>query len=242
MLIVVTRPLTQASVLKSLVKKNCHQVVLFPSMYIKPLNQVKLTKKYKAIIFISVNAVNYGIKTLLKLKNHNYKLFAIGSATANMLAHYNLKVDAFPQKEATSSTLLKISKLSNIKNSNILIFRGLRGSETLKQELIKKGNSVDYANVYERIVSNVEPVHQRSLNKILSSKNTIITISSVESLQAVINIIKQINIDAIPIIKNYHLVVLSQRIALYAQSIGFKKIKIATQTNDYGLMEAIKLI
>ena len=69
-----------------------------------------------------------------------------------------------------------------------------------------------------------------------------ITITSVENLSTLIAMVEKIDIDALESIKQYPLAVLSERIKTYAQSVGFNKIEVAPQTNDEGLIQAIKSI
>jgi uroporphyrinogen-III synthase len=52
--------------------------------------------------------------------------------------------------------------------------------------------------------------------------------------------VKQIDLEALHLIQRYPLVVLSQRIKIFAQSIGFNQIKVATKTFDEGLFKAIQ--
>ncbi|SFV86162.1 hypothetical protein MNB_SUP05-9-460 [hydrothermal vent metagenome] len=54
--------------------------------------------------------------------------------------------------------------------------------------------------------------------------------------------VEQMDIKVLQSIKQYPLVVLSDRIKTYAQSVGFYKVEVAPQTNDEGLMQAIEFI
>jgi uroporphyrinogen-III synthase len=54
--------------------------------------------------------------------------------------------------------------------------------------------------------------------------------------------VEQVDIKALQSIKQYPLVVLSERIKTYAQSVGFRQVEVALQTNDEGLIQAIEFI
>ena len=65
--ILLTRPLLQVSALQSMVNDNGHQSILFPTLEIKALKATPLHQQYNAVIFISANAVEYGVTILEKL-------------------------------------------------------------------------------------------------------------------------------------------------------------------------------
>jgi uroporphyrinogen-III synthase len=50
---------------------------------------------------------------------------------------------------------------------------------------------------------------------------------------------KQIDTHSTNTIKRYPLVVLSERIKTFAQSIGFTQVEVATKISDKGLLEAL---
>ncbi len=110
------------------------------------------------------------------------------------------------------------------------------------KEGLGKDNVVEYIEVYERTQCRIDSLHQESLTQFLSNNDGVITITSVENLSTMMAMIEQINIDVVQRIKQYLLVVLSDRIKTYAESIGFNRVKVAPQTSDDGLMQAIRLI
>jgi uroporphyrinogen-III synthase len=54
-----------------------------------------------------------------------------------------------------------------------------------------------------------------------------------------LSIVKQIDTHSTNTIKRYPLVVLSERIKTFAQSIGFTQVEVATKISDEGLLEAL---
>jgi uroporphyrinogen-III synthase len=68
-----------------LLSEQGYQPVLFPTLEIKPINNKPLKVNYDALIFISANAVEYGLKTLKILDYQSAKIFAVGAATAKKL-------------------------------------------------------------------------------------------------------------------------------------------------------------
>lgn len=239
--ILLTRPLLQVSALQSMVNDNGHQSILFPTLEIKALKATPLHQQYNAVIFISANAVEYGVTILEKLNLQHCQIFAVGAATANRITHHGFKVDAYPSPQASSEALLLLNEVQQLQNQNILIFRGKGGRETLREGL-GKDNIVEYIEVYERTQCKVTPLHRVSLSQFLQSDQGVIAITSVENLSTLLSMVEQVSVKALLSIKQYPLVVLSERIKTYAQSVGFRQIEVALQTNDEGLIQAIDFI
>ncbi|WP_070104573.1 uroporphyrinogen-III synthase [Bathymodiolus septemdierum thioautotrophic gill symbiont] len=238
--ILLTRALSQVQPLQNLLSEQGYQPILFPSLEIKALANQPLKTEYDALIFISANAVDYGIDILKNFKNQA-KIFAIGAATAKKIENYNIKVDGFPKQKASSEALLAMPMIKNLSEQSILIFRGEGGRETLKQGL-EKNNSVEYIEVYRRAPCDIAPQHHNALSTFLQSDKGVVTATSVENLSAFTSMVAQIDLDALTLIKQYPLVVLSERIKFFAQSVGFNKISVASETRDEGLLAAIQSI
>lgn len=236
--ILLTRALTQVKPLKNLVSQCGYQPILFPTLEIEPLNNTPRKTHYDALIFISVNAVEHALDILKNLTSKNCKIFAVGAATANKLNEYGFKVDAFPSKKASSEALLAMPEIGTFVNKDILIFRGKGGRETLKEGL-KVRNIVEYVEVYQRVICDATPLHRSSLLAFLQNDQGIIIATSVENLRALLLIIEQIDASKIAIIKYYPLVVLSERIKIFAKSEGFTQVEVATKTSNEGIFEVL---
>lgn len=238
MRILLTRALSQVQPLQTLLSEQGYRSVLFPSLAIKPLNNIPAKNHYDALIFISVNAVEYGFEVLKNLDCQSTKIFAIGAATAKKLEQQGIQVDAFPAQNTSSEALLTMDELRSMDNQSILIFRGNGGRETLKQGL-EKHNVVEYIEVYRRVPCDITALHHDALTEFLQSQEGIVTATSVENLSALMLMVEQIDAKIFDLIKRYPLIVLSQRIKAFAKSIGFNQIAVATKTSDKGLLEAL---
>ena len=239
--ILLTRPLAQVKRLQALVVGDGHHPILFPTLDIRGLSNKPQHTYYDVVIFISANAVDYGKELLNQLNSQTLKIFAVGAATAKRLQTYGHHVDAFPEKKASSEALLAMDVIKHLSDQRILIFRGKGGRETLKQGL-GLTNMVEYVEVYERVESPLSEIHHQSLSEFLSNTQGIVTVTSIDNLDALLAIGNKIKHDFVEVIKHYPLVVLSSRIEKYAKSIGFSKCYVAKKTSDQGLIDCIDLI
>jgi len=239
--ILLTRALSQVQPLQNLMSEQGYQPVLFPSLAINPLHNTPLKTHYDALIFISANAVEYGLTVLKTLNDQTTQIFAVGAATAKKLEQYSVKVTAFPSQKSSSEALLAMDEIQALHNCSILIFRGEGGRETLKEGL-EQNNSVEYIEVYQRMPCAITAEHRNALSVFLQNDKGIITATSVENLTVLLSMIKQIDTKTHNAVTQYPLVVLSERIKTIAHSAGFKQIEVATETNDKGLLNAIQTI
>ena len=236
--ILLTRALAQVQPLQTLVSQSGYQAILFPSLKVEPLSNAPLKSHYDVLIFISSNAVEYSLEILKNLAHQQCRFFAVGAATANKLNEYGFEVDAFPGEKASSEALLALSEVKMLTDKDILIFRGKGGRETLREGL-ERHNTVEYIEAYQRVVCDATSLHHSALSEFLQSDQGIITATSVENLTALLSIVEQIDTNSMNAIKRYPLVVLSERIKTFAQSIGFTQVEVATKISDKGLLEAL---
>ncbi|MFP6775496.1 MAG: uroporphyrinogen-III synthase [PS1 clade bacterium] len=222
-----------------MIRDSGHNALLFPSLRIEKLQLDIDTNKYDSIIFISINAVTYSMGQIKLSSSNSCNVFAVGRATADKLEECGIRVDCFPKKSASSEELLSMPMVSSMQNKKILIVRGRGGRETLKIGLSKKHNDVDYAEVYERVECELNDTHRDSLTSLLKNSDSVITITSIESLQSMLSIANKIDSDCLKNIKSLPLVVLSDRILRFAKSVGFLHLYVAPETNNKGLVAVI---
>ncbi|BBB23790.1 uroporphyrinogen-III synthase [Isorropodon fossajaponicum endosymbiont JTNG4] len=233
--VLLTRPLLQVKELQSMVLKSGNKPLLFPTLKLNPIDAKAEKSHYDVVIFISTNAVEHGLKILKTMSYH--QIFAVGSTTARKLSENDTRIDDFPRENASSETLLALDSVKYLHHKTILIFRGRGGRETLKQGLIKQDNQVEYVEVYERVSHDINALHRQSLDELLSSNEGIINITSIDSMKSLVEISSQI-LD-ISKLKKYLLVVLSDRIKTYVNSIGFDKVLVTPNTNDNGIISVL---
>ena len=135
-------------------------MVLFPTISIRDLSdaprQLDIARRagdYQLLIFISGNAVEYGLRALrlAGVKNKTLKaVVAIGQSTAERLRAQGVNVRAFPAQPG-SEALLKLDTLRFLRPpARALIVRGQGGKEMLAHALRQHGIKVDYLEAYRR--------------------------------------------------------------------------------------------
>lgn len=206
---------------------------------------------YQKVIFVSQNAVDYGMAWLEDYWPQlpmGIDYFAVGSTTAKKLASYGLRVQDLAVSESggmTSEDLLSAEHLQDVDGEKILIFRGCGGRGHLAEELRKRGAWVDYCELYERQLPSAATAQ---LTEIIAAAGTqpapmILCLHSGESLQNL-----QILIDSLDSTQQQKarmffqsglLLVPSQRLATAAQGAGFKRIICAENATDNAMTAAL---
>lgn len=165
--VVVTRPEAQAARFRQLLAANGADVLALPLLEIRlPDDPAKVQRilarlsDYDAAIFISSNAVQYGLALLDDRQRKTLQsltLGAIGNKTAQALKAQGLSVQWVPPAAFTSEAFLALPAVQSLAGRQILIFRGQGGRELLADTLRNRGATVDYADVYQRTCPLVDP-------------------------------------------------------------------------------------
>lgn len=225
--VLITRPALQATFLSDAIREANGTPILLPTIEItdppdfSSLNTaIQNLSQASIAIFTSANAIH---PSLPKTWPSQLKIIAIGSATAQALQSFGLKVDVIP-KTHNSEGLLALPDLQEITQQTVLIFKGLGGREILKKELEKRKANVIEAITYQRRMPNINKDWKfDSIDIIIST--------SCESLQNLVHMAT--GIEKLP------LIVISERMAKFAQQLGFKTpIIVAKQANDAALAAA----
>ena len=232
-MVLLTRPLSQVGNLQSLLEDSDLDYVLFPAFEINKIDTEVPGQTYDVIIFISVNAVIYSEEYFSQLFVEPLKIFAVGPTTAKKLTDKGVKVDTYPLENASSQELLAMPECGELSDKKILIVRGKGGSETLKNSLIVM-NQVDYFEVYRRAACEVSRLHVESIEQFMQTPDGIVIANSVKSLFNIVKLVIEIRSYHEGQLKSRTLVVLSERIKVQAQSIGFNNVHVARTPSDKG--------
>lgn len=198
--VMVTRPAHQAGPLMEQLEAAGAKPWLFPLLEIVPITSAKLERhiqqleQYDIAIFISPNAVHYGVEAVTTHKTWpvSLTLATVGAGSTHELERQLSRIpEIVPASGNDSEALLAETAMQDVKGKRILIFRGRGGREQLGKTLRARGAEVDYAEVYERRRPEVDT---GPLNKALHAKTIdVIVITSSEALDNLIAMVDPTN-------------------------------------------------
>jgi uroporphyrinogen-III synthase len=157
--VAITRPTGQAKKLTQLIQDAGGTIIAFPLIEIAPLADLTAFKNMIAdislidwVIFISSNAVQNGMPTMVKLGIPSHlKFAAIGPITAQELKVYGVQKVLTPESRFDSESLLTLPEMQDVSGKKIMIVRGVGGREILADTLKSRGAEVVFAECYQRI-------------------------------------------------------------------------------------------
>ncbi|MDX2506535.1 MAG: uroporphyrinogen-III synthase [Gammaproteobacteria bacterium] len=246
--VLVTRPVHQAQTLCDMVTERGGQATRFPVIEIEPLNPsaraanlINNPGMIDFAVFISPNAVEYGLRQLLAQGEipDKLKLVTIGGASALKLRQLiGRTADICPLEHYNSEALLALESLQYdaVNKKRVIIFRGLGGRELLATTLRQRGAKVDYAEVYQRR----RPEVDNNLLDAVWGRDTpdIVTVTSSEGLT---NLVAMVGKKYQARLLQTPLVVVTEKMRLYARTLGFNAdILVAAKASNEALLESVQ--
>lgn len=241
--VLVTRPKgTEASLVDALEAAG-YRAVCFPVMAIEALPEQDPAAKarildldhYRHVIAISSNAAALAVAWIDRFWPQlpiGVLWYAIGASTAARMREYGIDCVA-AAGAMNSEALLEEPGLQSLAGEKVLIFRGVGGREYLAQRLRDRGASVDYCELYRRVVPECG---QGELERVINAHQVdILSATSVESLD---NLLALSNSQAE--LRNKTLLVPGQRVADAARAAGFSTILTAKNATPAALLEALE--
>lgn len=240
----VTRPVHQAEGLCGLISQYGGTPVRFPVLEISDPQHppsaadIKtLLAKTSMVIFISPNAVDYGMKAVATAGGlpSPVKVAAIGQGTARKLAEAGRPADVFPSEKFDSEALLAMQELKSASDQQIVIFRGEGGREHLANTLRERGARVDYIECYRRVQPETDT--RELAEKLAADFVDAIVVTSNEGLQ---NLFDMTDAPYRPSLLKVQLFVVSERSQELAAVLGFiKPAIIVNKASDQGIIESL---
>lgn len=243
--VLVTRPAGQAADLSAAVAATGYPVHCLPLLELHglpelpPLQRALVLEldRYQHIIFISGNAVRFGMSVIEDYWPQlpvGLSWYAIGESTARMLREYGVEAIT-PGASMTSEGLLAVPQLQDMAAQRVLIVKGEGGRATLREELSHRGGSVDELACYRR--GRPESVPGEVAAKLSKWHIGLIMISSGEGLD---NLLALISPQETTKFRGITLLVPSLRVAELAQQAGFGRIVIAENASDSAMLRALE--
>ncbi|OTA20924.1 Uroporphyrinogen III synthase HEM4 [Xenorhabdus beddingii] len=191
------------------------------------------------VFLLSKNAVHYANERLVQEGlswPDKLSYYGIGKSTSLMF-HQQTGLEIFWSGQGeTSEDLLQLPALQQMNNKKILLLRGNGGREVIASTLRIRGGTVDYCECYSR-----QPVKYHAADfsrhwQQCGIKTLVVT--SGEMLQLLYNLIT--DSDGKAWLLGCYLVVVSERLAKIAQTLGWQTIKVAKSADNDALIQALK--
>jgi uroporphyrinogen-III synthase len=237
--IVVTRPRDQAVQLAQSIAQAGGVPLLFPLLDIAEVQdtrelheQISRLAQFDLAIFISPNAVNYGIAAIRAIGNIPLKLkiATVGQGSAKALRELSIPNVIAPTERFDSEGLLALPELQDVTGWQVMIFRGDGGRELLGDTLKARGATVEYAACYQRS----KP--QQDAGVLLAAAPDAISVTSSEALSY---LWQMLDSKAQQALRRTPLFVPHARIAELASQQGWQQVQL-TGSGDDGLLTALK--
>lgn len=172
--IVVTRTRRQAGALSSQLRDLGAEVIELPTIRIEPPSDLRAFAElvqdahtYDWIVFTSPNGVTAFFEMFYKLYDDareigGARIAAIGSATAQRVRDFHLKVDLQPEEFVAEAVLREFKKQGDLENLRILIARAEEARDLLPKGLEALGAIVDVAFTYKTVAEPTDRTEARS--------------------------------------------------------------------------------
>ncbi len=242
--VLVTRPEGQAGDLSAAVAAAGFSVHCLPMLQLVPLPELAAARRqqvldldhYQHIIFVSGNAVRWGMpwfESLWPQLPVGLYWYAVGAATARQLSAFGVRVQT-PDADMSSEGLLALPPLQQVAGQRVLIVKGEGGRDHLAVELERRGAQVDQLPCYRRVRPGLAP-GELAL-KLSLWRVTLVMISSGEGLANMLALLSPAETS-----KFIHITLLvpSDRVAQMAYAAGFKKVVRAENASDSAMLRAL---
>lgn len=146
----ITRAVAQAEPMARAVRAAGGRPVLLPAIQIEPIEAAVPIGKTDWVIFISPNAVEYGLHHVRGLLDAGAQVAAVGPTTARALTAAGLSQPLRAREGFDSESLLALPVFRNCGGNRIVIVRGVGGRPLLIDTLRERGATVTVLEVYRR--------------------------------------------------------------------------------------------
>lgn len=225
--VLVTRPERQAHGLCAALEAEGASAIRAPMIEIQPLAAearcariIDGIAKYDKAIFISRNAVEFGLEAL-KARGHSLdgvEIYAVGVGTAAELHERGIEKVTTPRDAFSTEGLLKLGSLQSaaVEGRRIVIFRGAGGRETLAETLAARGAEVDYCEVYKRSVPDLKVA-----DLLAAADVAVPDIAVITSLEGATNLADKIDDEGLDLLFDMPLLVVGARMGREVEKLGF---------------------
>jgi uroporphyrinogen-III synthase len=164
------------------------------------------------------------------------RYFAVGQATADSLAQYNINAFTSPEDNQDSEGLLSLAQLQNVDKQSFIIVRGLGGRETLAEQLRLRGANVNYWQVYQRAIPKLDAKAITQQWESFGIDTIVVTSGEILS-----NLVELVPKELFAWLRACHIIVPSNRVELQAKAMGLSHITNANGANTQAILASLAL-
>ena len=242
--ILITRPAGQAQELCAAVTAKGFTAHCLPMLQVLPLaklapeqqRQVQHLDNYQHLIFVSANAVRYGMECIESCCPQlpvGLDWYAVGDGTARLLLPFGVEAHT-PGSAMSSEGLLALPQLQQVEGARVLIVKGEGGRQTLAEALGRRGARVDELACYRRAAPELAP--RELALKLVQWEIELVMISSGEGLSNMLALLSPAETTKFSLIT---LLVPSPRVADIAHKAGFEQVITAENASDSAMLRAL---
>lgn len=235
--VLVTRPAHQAGRLCALVEACGGHPVAFPALAIldpsdptAARDRLRAANDFDLLLFVSANAVERAAPWLPRPLRP--ALGAVGEGTARTLRAAGLEATILPTTSADSEGLLALPALQAMRGKRVLIVRGEGGRPLLGDELRARGAEVHFAEVYRRALPDAE------VAPLIGGWPAQVRVVVATSREILDNLVTLLGDAGRPLLEQTPLVVVNERMAMHAHTLGIRRVVVAEGPGDESLVQA----
>ncbi len=240
----VTRPAHQTQQLNDMLEQTGFGIINFPTIQINASPATPFLENlkdelghYDIALFVSRNAVDFSFKYLPSTGlPDSLQLGVIGKGTWMALKNQGVESHIIPTDSYNSEGLLASAVLQQVNGKRILIFRGQQGRNLLGDTLRERGASVDYQEVYRRVL----PEYAKgTLGRLTQPYFPDIAVFT--SAEGLLNCFQLVDKSMAEKLCSIPWLLISERMRETARNLGHNAdIIIAISASDEGILQAIQ--
>jgi uroporphyrinogen III methyltransferase/synthase len=199
--LLVTRPRGQADELVERIENLGGEAIVAPMIRIMPPDDVEPLQRAAAradefdwIVFTSSNAVEAFMGVLLSgdrdvraLKGP--RLCTVGTATADKLASYGIKVDLVPAEFTADKVVEALARQGSLEGARVLLPRADIGREVIAEELRKAGATITDVTAYRTVIDDVQREGEPDVyGMLLDRKIDVVTFTSASAVRSFVQV------------------------------------------------------
>lgn len=242
--ILVTRPEPQCSELCRAIETLGDHAIPFPTIaFAPPPDQLAFETAIQQLgnqswlIFISPQAVSASVPAIRQAWPHfppTVQFAAVGAGTAKALSAAGYASAVQPDSDWSSEGLLALPAFQQINGTRVAIVRGVGGREMLDCELAARGATILPVIAYERILPKMDVT--LCSNALKAEQIHLIVCTSFESVN---NLKRLLDKSVWPLLEKIPLIVMSERVKLLAEALGFRTIWVTRGASQAAIVELI---